>query len=109
MIPDFDLFLMKKLKNNLFQENAGFLGDKVNISFLPEILRHFKFVIQKSVNPIKNGVIDFVLETPTGTCDGDCIMDPASANSNGVCFTSDAVFLKCPNSRSKFCERSSFF
>ena len=49
-------FVMKKIKNEYFSDNPGFLGYKVNISFLTENYHILKFVVEKCVRSKKNGV-----------------------------------------------------
>jgi len=48
---------MKKIKNEYFSENAGFLGYKVNINFLTEKLPYSQICGTKVGTSLKNGVI----------------------------------------------------
>ena len=54
---DFNLFDEKKIKNEQFSDNPGFLGYKVSIRFLTEKYYILKFVAQKWVGPKKRQII----------------------------------------------------
>jgi len=56
---DFDQFNEFKLKSKYFADHAGFLGYKLNISFLTENYHIPKFRVQKWARP-KNGVNELV-------------------------------------------------
>jgi len=54
-------FLNKKLKNKAFSDNPGFLGYKVNISFLTDKLPYSQICGIKVGTSYKNGVITIIL------------------------------------------------
>jgi len=52
-------FSYKKINNEQFCDNPGFLGCKVNISFLNEILPYSQICGKKWVRPKKRRLCDF--------------------------------------------------